>query len=298
MADPIVVDKKSLQVNKYRPKAPFVAKALENYPIVKDGAPGDTRHIVIDLEGSGIEYVEGQSIGVVPPGTTAEGKPHKLRLYSIASSRNGDDGDRRTVSLSIKRLVYNHPETGEEVKGVCSNFLCDLNPGDEVMLTGPVGKSFLLPNDLESTIILIATGTGIAPFRAFIRHLFDERNDFKGKVWLFFGVPTTSTILYNEDLDDYAARFPEQFKVDYAISREEKTDDGQKMYVQNRMAYYTDELWELLKKDNTYTYICGLKGMEDGINSIMGPKAAAEGLDWVEYQRSLKKSHNWHEETY
>ncbi|MEM8715844.1 MAG: ferredoxin--NADP(+) reductase, partial [Cyanobacteria bacterium P01_G01_bin.4] len=243
MAD-TVVDKKSLQVNKYRPKAPFVAKTLENYQIVKEGAPGDTRHIVIDLEGSGIEYVEGQSIGVVPPGTTGDGKPHKLRLYSIASSRNGDDGDRKTVSLSIKRLVYNHPDTGEEVKGVCSNFLCDLNPGDEVMLTGPVGKSFLLPNDLDATIILIATGTGIAPFRAFIRHLLDERNDFKGKIWLFFGVPTSSTILYNEDLDDYATRFPENFKVDYAISREQKTEDGKKMYVQNRMADYTDELWE------------------------------------------------------
>ena len=298
MADTIVVDKKSLQVNKYRPKTPYVAKTLENYPIVKDGAPGDTRHIVIDLEGSGIEYVEGQSIGVVPPGTTEDGKPHKLRLYSIASSRNGDDGDRKTVSLSIKRLVYNHPETGEEVKGVCSNFLCDLNPGDEVMLTGPVGKSFLLPNDLESTIILIATGTGIAPFRAFIRHLLDERNDFKGKIWLFFGVPTSSTILYHEDLEDYAARFPDNFKVDYAISREQKTEDDKKMYVQNRMAYYTDELWELLKKDNTYTYICGLKGMEDGINAIMGPKAEAEGKDWVDVQRALKKSHNWHEETY
>lgn len=297
MAD-TVVDKKSLQVNKYRPKAPYVAKTLENYQIVKEGAPGDTRHIVIDLEGSGIEYVEGQSIGVVPPGTTADGKPHKLRLYSIASSRNGDDGDRKTVSLSIKRLVYNHPDTGEEVKGVCSNFLCDLNPGDEVMLTGPVGKSFLLPNDLEANIILIATGTGIAPFRAFIRHLLDERNDFKGKIWLFFGVPTSSTILYNEDLDDYASRFPDNFKVDYAISREQKTADGQKMYVQNRMADYTDELWELLKKDNTYTYICGLKGMEDGINAIMGPKAEAEGKEWTEVQRALKKSHNWHEETY
>ncbi|MGK7913787.1 MAG: ferredoxin--NADP(+) reductase [Synechococcus sp.] len=298
MADTIVVDKKSLQVNKYRPKAPFVAKTLENYPIVKDGAPGDTRHIVIDLEGSGIEYVEGQSIGVVPPGTTEDGKPHKLRLYSIASSRYGDDGGRKTVSFSIKRLVYNHPETGEEVKGVCSNFLCDLNPGDEVMLTGPVGKSFLLPNDLDATIVLIATGTGIAPFRAFIRHLLDERNDFKGKIWLFFGVPTSSAILYHEDLEDYAARFPDNFKIDYAISREQKTEDGKKMYVQNRMADYTDELWELLKKDNTYTYICGLKGMEDGINEIMSPKAEAEGKEWVNVQRALKKSHNWHEETY
>ena len=298
MADTPVVDKSTIKINTYRPKAPFVAKTLENYPLVKDGAPGDTRHIVIDLEGSDINYVEGQSLGVVPPGTQDNGKPHKLRLYSIASSRAGDDGNGKTVSFSIKRLVYNDPETGDEVKGVCSNFLCDLKPGDEVMLTGPVGKTFLLPNDLSATLIMIATGTGIAPFRAFIRHLLDERDDFTGKIWLFFGVPTSSTILYHEDLEDYAARFPENFKVDYAISREQKTEDDKKMYVQNRMAEYTDELWELLKKDNTYTYICGLKGMEDGINSIMTPKAEAEGKDWIEYQRGLKKSDNWHEETY
>jgi ferredoxin--NADP+ reductase len=298
MAQAPVVDKKKLKVNTYRPNSPYVAKTLENYPLVKDGAPGDTRHIVIDLEGSDIAYVEGQSLGVVPPGKDENGKPHKLRLYSIASTRYGDDGNGKTVSFSIKRLVYDDPETGEERRGVCSNFLCDLKPGDEVMLTGPVGKSFLLPNDLSATIILIATGTGIAPFRAFIRHLFDERSDFKGKVWLFFGVPTSSALLYHEDLEDYKARFPEQFRVDYAVSREQKNAQGQKMYVQNRMGEYAGELWELLKKPNTFTYICGLKGMEDGINAIMGEKAKAEGKDWIDYQRGLKKSDNWHEETY
>lgn len=290
--------KKNIPVNIYKPKAPFKAKALENYPIVKEGAPGDTRHIVLDLSGGDMAYIEGQSIGVVPPGTDANGKPHKLRLYSIASSRQGDDGNGRTVSFSIKRLEYKHPETGELVKGVCSNFLCDVAPGDEVMLTGPVGKSFLLPEDNEATIILIATGTGIAPFRAFMIRLFEERQDFKGKVWLFFGVPTSSTILYHEDLEAYKEKLGDQFRVDYAVSREQKTDDGQKMYVQNRMAQYTDELWDLFQQPNTYTYICGLKGMEDGINAIMSGKAEAAGTTWENFQREMKKADRWHEETY
>ncbi|MEO0802760.1 MAG: ferredoxin--NADP(+) reductase [Cyanobacteria bacterium J06642_2] len=290
--------KKNIPVNIYKPKNPFKAKTLENYPLVKEGAPGDTRHIVLDLSEGDMTYIEGQSFGVVPPGTDKNGKPHKLRLYSIASSRQGDDRHGRTVSFSIKRLEYNHPETGELVKGVCSNFMCDLQPGDDVMLTGPVGKSFLLPDDNEATIVLIATGTGIAPFRAFLIRLFEERQDFKGKVWLFFGVPTSSTILYHEDLEDFKAKHGDQFRVDYAVSREQKTDDGQKMYVQNRMAQYTDELWDLFQKPNTYTYICGLKGMEDGINAIMSGKAEADGTTWPEFQLGMRNANRWHEETY
>ena len=51
-------------------------------------------------------------------------------------------------------------------KGVCSNFLCDTKPGDEVMLTGPAGKVMLMPEkNTETDLIMVATGTGIAPYR-------------------------------------------------------------------------------------------------------------------------------------
>jgi len=288
----------SVPLNLFRPNAPLLGKALENYSIVDPGAPGDTHHVVLSLEDSGFSYVEGQSIGIIPPGSDANGKSHKPRLYSIASTRQGDDGQGKTVSLSIKRLEYKHPETGELVKGVCSNFLCDLHPGDDVQITGPTGKTFLLPEDPEATLVLIATGTGIAPFRAFMKHLFEEVTDFAGAIWLFFGVPTTSTLLYKADLDRFQHKFGAQFRVDYAISREQKNSKGEKMYVQNRMAEYGDELWDLFQKDSTYTYICGLRGMEDGINEVMSSRAEAAGTTWPVVQKSLKKTGHWHEETY
>ena len=51
-------------------------------------------------------------------------------------------------------------------KGVCSNFLCDTKPGDEVMLTGPAGKVMLMPEkNAAADLIMVATGTGIAPYR-------------------------------------------------------------------------------------------------------------------------------------
>lgn len=289
---------KTIVVNLYRPNAPLIGKALENYPLVAPGAPGDTRHITLNLVDPNFTYLEGQSIGIMPLGQDANGKPHKPRLYSIASTRKGDDGEGKTVSLSVKRLVYNHPETGAEVKGVCSNFLCDLNPGDDVMITGPSGKTFLPPDDTNATLVLIATGTGIAPFRAFIKHLFDEDPTYTGNIWLFFGVPTTSTLLYYQDLERYKARFSDRFRVDYAISREQTNNVGKKMYVQNRMAEYGPELWDLINKENTYTYMCGLKGMEDGIAEFMGPLAESKGVDWAKHQKALRKSGHWNEETY
>ncbi|KAM0885101.1 hypothetical protein ACQ4PT_030565 [Festuca glaucescens] len=285
--------------NKYRPKEPYVGKCLLNTKITADDAPGETWHMVFGHEGE-VPYKEGQSIGIVADGEDKNGKPHKLRLYSIASSALGDFGDSKTVSLCVKRLVYTNDQ-GEVVKGVCSNFLCDLKPGADVNITGPVGKEMLMPKDPNATIIMLATGTGIAPFRSFLWKMFFEKYEdyeFKGLAWLFLGVPTSSSLLYKEEFGKMKAKAPENFRVDYAISREETNALGEKMYIQTKMAEYKDELWELLKKDNTYVYMCGLKGMEKGIDEIMIPLAAKDGIDWLDYRKQLKKSEQWNVEVY
>jgi ferredoxin--NADP+ reductase len=294
-------EKKDIPVNIYRPSNPFTARCISNEVLVRPGAPGDTRHVKFDISGSELRYLEGQSIGVIPPGTDKNGKPHKLRLYSIASTRYGDDGDGKTISLSVKRLEYKHPETSETVLGVCSNFIDNLKPGDEVKLTGPVGKEMLLPDDPEATVIMIATGTGIAPFRAYLWRMFKETHadyKFNGLAWLFFGVPTDNTILYKPDLEWLAYKHKRNFRYDLAISREQKTATGEKMYIQNRMAEYADELWDLMQKPSTHTYMCGLKGMEDGIDGFMVGTAGKYGVDWKTYEKQMKKEGRWHVETY
>ena len=72
-------------------------------------------------------------------------------------------------------------------------------------------------------------------------------------------------------------KFPDNFRLDFAVSREQQNEKGEKMYIQTRMAQYANELWELLKKDNTFVYMCGLKGMEKGIDDIMTDLAARDG---------------------
>lgn len=289
-----------IPVNIYRPKTPYVGKVLENYPLVREGGIGKVQHVTFDLSEGDLRYLEGQSIGIIPPGEDERGKPHKLRLYSIASTRHGDFGDDKTVSLCVRQLEYKN-EAGEKVMGVCSTHLCNLNEGDDVSITGPVGKEMLLPPDEDATVIMLATGTGIAPFRAFLWRMFREQHEdykFKGLAWLIFGIPKSENILYKDDLEKMAEEFPDNFRLTYAISREQQNPEGGRMYIQHRVAEHAEELWDLMQNPKTHTYMCGLKGMEQGIDEALSGLAEKNNVQWSDFQKQMKKEHRWHVETY
>jgi len=292
-------------VNLYKPKTPFIGTVTGNYSLVGDGAIGRVNHITFDIAGGDpdLHYVEGQSIGIIPEGSDANGKPHKLRLYSIASTRHGDNLEDNTVSLCVRQLQYE--KDGETINGVCSTFLCDIEPGTKVKITGPVGKEMLLPPDEDATVIMLATGTGIAPMRAYLRRMFDPgeraRNpeyQFRGLAWLFMGAPKTPNLLYDEDLNSYLAEFPDNFRYTTAISREQQNAKGGRMYIQDRVLEHADEIFSLIENPKTHVYMCGLRGMEPGIDEAMTAAAAAKGLDWAELRPQLKKAERWHVETY
>jgi ferredoxin--NADP+ reductase len=289
-----------IPVNIYRPKTPYIGKVLENYPLVREGAIGTVQHLTFDLSAGDLRYLEGQSIGIIPPGEDDKGKPHKLRLYSIASTRHGDFGDDKTVSLCVRQLEYQN-EAGETVQGVCSTYLCNIKEGDDIAITGPVGKEMLLPPDEDANIVMLATGTGIAPFRAFLWRMFKEQHEdykFKGLAWLIFGIPKSENILYKDDLEKMAAEFPDNFRLTYAISREQQNAEGGRMYIQHRVAENAEELWNLMQNPKTHTYMCGLKGMEPGIDEAFTALAEQNGKEWTTFQREMKKEHRWHVETY
>jgi len=298
-----VVSHADVPVNLYKPKDPFIGTVTGNESLLAEGAIGRVNHITFDLAGGNLHYVEGQSIGIIPDGLDAAGKPHKLRLYSIASTRHGDDCHDNTVSLCVRQLQYE--KDGETINGVCSTFLCDIDPGAKVKITGPVGKEMLLPADEEANIIMLATGTGIAPMRAYLRRMFDQQErahnpdyQFRGKAWLFMGVPTTPNLLYEEDFQSYLNAYPEHFRYTKAISREEKNASGGRMYIQDRVLEHADEIFALIEDPKTHVYMCGLKGMEPGIDEAMSAAASAKGLNWSELRPSLKKQERWHVETY
>jgi len=303
-ADPYHAVLENLPLNTYKNKAPLTGSITSVKRIVGANAPGEVCHVHINC-GPTFKYWEGQSLGVIPPGEHPQkpGKPHAVRLYSIASTRYGDDLDGKSVSLCVRRAVYWDKELGREdpaKKGVCSNFLCDATPGTELSLTGPTGKVMLMPEATPNAdLIMVATGTGIAPYRGFLRRLFIEETPaaaaFTGLAWLVLGVPTTEGLLYDDDWQEMAARKPDNFRLTYAISREQSTADGRKMYVQDRLNEHAEELFNRLDA-GAHIYFCGLKGMMPGIIDTLAAVAASRGIDWTQKLEALKANRQWHVE--
>lgn len=298
-----------LPLNFAKPQAPVTATVLGRTRIIGDDAPGDIQHVVLQLP-EGMHYVEGQSLSVIPPGVQEKnGKPHKPRLYSIASTRYGDLLNGNTVSLCVRRAEYYDPSTGtvdDSKAGVCSSWLCGAKAGDTVSVAGPVGKTMLLPEDSTKDIIMVATGTGIAPFRAFLHRLFMEqtvaRHMFSGNAWLILGVPVTSGLLYPEELgamqDNAAATSAGSLTIDYAISREmTNTIDGGKLYVQHVLAQQADKLLEKLES-GAVIYFCGLKGMMPGILEALEQVCTSRNMDFSAKLKEWKGNHQWHVEVY
>jgi ferredoxin--NADP+ reductase len=298
-------DQSEVPVNTYKNKAPFTGKVVSTKRIVGPKATGETCHIIIDHKGN-FPFWEGQSWGVIPPGVREkDGKPHSVRLYSIASSRYGDDMTGKTGSLCVRRATYWCPELKADdpaKKGICSNFLCDTKPGDEIQMTGPAGKVMLMPEEDPTTdYIMVATGTGIAPYRGFIRRLFFEKTPaaeaYKGQAWLFLGVANSDALLYDDEFQEVKQKFPENFRLDYALSREQNNKSGGKMYIQDKVEEYADEVFSKLE-GGAHIYFCGLKGMMPGIQDMLKAVAEKKGLDYEEWLKGLKKAKQWHVEVY
>lgn len=281
-----------IPLNLIRPSTPCTVTVLENVELTPT-SDEDVRHLVFDLGDSGLRYLEGQSIGVIAPGTDDAGKPHRLRLYSIASSRDGDDGAAKTISLCVKRTIYTN-EAGEEVRGLCSNYLNDLRPGDPVKICGPIGKHFLLPADAAVPILMFATGTGIAPFRAFLKHR--ARFADRGPAFLIFGVRTTSDLLYVDELRALLDRPGDRLLL--AISREQQNAQGGRMYVGDRLPELGEEIAPLLAGGELMVYQCGLKGMETGVEAACEEMLAARGVEFAALKPELVKAKRWLVDTY
>jgi benzoyl-CoA 2,3-epoxidase subunit A len=280
--------------NLYGPKTgPIVATVMGNVRVTEIGREYDTHHIVLDFGAMPFPVLEGQSIGILPPGADAHGKPHHARQYSIASPRNGERAGYNNLSLTIKRVLEDHE--GRPVRGVGSNYMCDLKVGDTVQVIGPFGASFLMPNHPRSNIVMICTGTGSAPMRAMTewrRRLRASGKFDGGKLMLFFGARTKEELPYFGPLQSLPKDF---IDINFAFSR---TPGAPKRYVQDAMRERAADLAALLQDSNTCFYVCGLKAMEDGVVLALRDVAQQAGLAWHTVGATLKKEGRLHLETY
>ena len=279
--------------NLFGPKSPTSATVVGNVNCTEAGFNSQTHHIVLDFGPIPFPVLEGQSIGIVPPGIDGHGRPHVARQYSVASPRNGERPGYNNVSLTVKRVTEDHQ--GRPIRGVASNYICDLKVGDAVQVIGPFGQSFLMPNHPRSHIVMICTGTGSAPMRAMTewrRRLRKSGKFESGKLMLFFGARTREELPYFGPLQSLPKDF---IDINLAFSR---TPGQPKRYVQDLIRERAIDLALLLADPNTHFYVCGLKSMEEGVVLALRDVAEEARLDWATLGPTLKREGRLHLETY
>ena len=279
--------------NLFPPKSPTTATVVGNFNCTEAGFESETHHVVLDFGSMPFPVLEGQSIGIVPPGTDALGKAHHARQYSVASPRNGERPGYNNLALTVKRVTTDHD--GNAVRGIASNYVCDLKVGDAVQVVGPFGSSFLMPNHPRSHIVMICTGTGSAPMRAMTEWRRRLRSSGKfegGKLMLFFGARTQQELPYFGPLQNLPKDF---IDINLAFSR---TTGQPRRYVQDLMRERAADLAALLRDGNSHFYVCGLKSMEEGVVMALRDIANEAGADWETLGNTLKREGRLHLETY
>ena len=278
-------------VNLYTQRSAIVATVAGNFRVTDTASESDTHHIVLDFGATPFPVLEGQSIGILAPGVDADGRAHFARQYSISSPRDGERPGYNNLALTVKRVLVGYD--GAAVRGVCSNYLCDLEKGDRVQVIGPFGNTFLMPNHPGAHLLMICTGTGSAPMRAMTERRRRRRGkDGDGRLMLFFGARTQQELPYFGPLTGLP---PDFIDINLAYSR---VPGAPRRYVQDLMRERAADVAALLADADTCIYVCGLKGMEQGVLDALADVASGHGLEWSVTWRRLKAEGRLHFETY
>ena len=212
-------------------------------------------HLEFAVEGmEHFNFAPGQFVSLVRE--DGRGKA-QTRAYSIASAPRGNAFD-----LCVNRVEG----------GFFSNLLADMSLGETMSFHGAHGM-FTLRQPLTDAIF-IATGTGIAPMRGFIEHLFPEQGPSHAngrKIWLVYGTRYPTELYYRDFFERKAAEHAD-FEYVTTLSRPEAEWSGQRGYVQEHVARIaeshnplhangTPTAAEGLPGFNIHAYICGLNEM-------------------------------------
>ena len=230
------------------------------------------------------DYIDGLAdfghIGFTPQQLVDGMDRLKPRLYSIASSPDFEPG---MVHLTVAIVRYNHHD--RDRAGLCTGFMadhCEVGETDIGVFMSPT-RSFVLPEDRSTDIIMVGPGTGIAPFRAFLQQRQMEGDS--GRNWLFFGDWTEEgEYLYRDEMEEWRENGLIN-RHDLAWSRA----GPEKVYVQHLMEQHGEEIWNWID-GGAYFYVCGDKNYMArdvhstliGICSEYGGMSKEEAKEFVE----------------
>jgi len=271
----------------------YLATLLSSDRITPPGVP-EVRHLVLQLPPGDFDFCEGQCAAVLIPGPHEFGNAVHARLYSIASSRSGENGKPGAISICVRRCFAIDPVSGEQFPGKASNYLCDAAPGDSVLIAGPYGAHFSIPPDPSAHMLMVGVGTGIAPFRAFVKRIYQELGGWQGKVRLFYGAQTGMEMLYQNDLNHDLSLYYDQdtFRAFEAVSPRPHFDEPPAL--DRLFAGNAREIWEMIQEPNTYVYIAGQVDAEQKFAKAMSDIAGSEQA-WRHKRQQLVREQRYSE---
>jgi ferredoxin--NADP+ reductase len=286
-----------MQISDYKKQTRHKAAVIDSVRITPEDSAEEVREISIEINSQDFRAEVGQNIGVLAPGRSEIGQEHHFRLYSIADIPQMTPAGCQRVRICVRRCNYIDAFSGEAFPGVASNFLCDLRASDTLTVTGPHGQPFDVPRDHDAALILICAGTGIAPFRAFVKHIYTNRPDFSGRIWLFHGGQTGLDLLYrNKVKDDFSLYYDRKtFEAFNALSSRPGWTD--KTAWGNVIHDRSEELCDLLTNSKTYVYLSGLKRIGDELDSVLAEVAGSK-QSWLTWKAALTAEGRWVELLY
>jgi ferredoxin--NADP+ reductase len=275
----------------------YEARVLSSERITPPESEEEVRELVLEVEREHFDYQPGQSIGVIVSGEHAQGHKHHFRLYSVADVPSRDTAGKPQVTLCVKRCNYIDEYSGERYEGISSNFLCDLRPGDKLTINGPFGIPFEVPQDKDTDLLLIGMGTGIAPFRALVKHIYRDIKDWQGRVRLFYGAQTGLELLYmNEEKDDFSQYYDrDTFEAFQALSPRPNWADP--IAMDYALEERSEEILSMLESPRTRVYVAGRADILETLDRVFS-RIIGCADQWARRKAELKAGQRWVELVY
>ena len=281
----------------YDTETRFPATVISTERITPEDAEAEVHELVLEVDRPEFNYKVGQSIAVIVPGDPGLGKHDHIRLYTLADLPERLGGGKHRIKLCVRRCHYIDDYSGEIYPGIASNYICDRKEGETLTISGPFGLPFQVPEEPEATLVLIGSGTGIAPFRAFVKHIYREHAEFRGRIWLFYGARTGVEALYmNDKRNDFTQYYDQEtFRAFQAFSPRPSWVDP--IAWDEAIGDKAQELWLLLAEPSTYVYVAGLVKMREQLDETFSKIAGSEAK-WQRRKAELVAGERWVELIY
>ncbi len=271
---------------------PILNAQLRASSRITDAGTDEVRELVLYVDEPSFRFREGQSIGVIVPGKDDFGSTNHKRRYSIVKGNESSSEEGIELTILVRRCFYIDDFNGEQYPGKASNYLCDAKVGDNISITGPYKSPFTIPTDKNANILMIGTGTGIAPFRSFIEHIYKQKGGWNGQVRLFYGAKTGLDLLYMNDKNDDLVNYyhEETFRAFNALTN--RALSGEEKALENSLKNNLPDAWDLIQRPDTYVFIAGLEKVAPSLDKVMIEAAGSEDT-WNTLKQKIKDGGRW-----